>query len=220
MRIRWTGVRLMLAACAIALATTAAASAADQKVRGRLDRIDADDQTVTVKTADGKALPLTVTPRTRLEVDGKPVTLKQFREGQRVRAWINRDAGRDNLVRLTASAASADDVARNAKETLQSIRQYTYENKDEYAAKLRNTLDDLDDRVDELHDRAARAGAEARKELGPELEQLKEKRQAVARRLEKVDSASEAAWTEVRDGLNQAADDFRDAWDKFRSRIK
>lgn len=195
--------------------------AADENmpIRGRIERIDQDNRSVTVKTADGRKVNLTVTDQSKLEMNARPATLKQFREGQRVRARVEKAGTTEKLVHLSGSAASDDDVARNARETLEAIREYGYQQQEEYASKLNDVIDDLDDRIDDLKQRAYEAKGDAKTRYAEEVERLSKKRAVLDERLAKVRSASEEAWGDVRTGVGAAAEDLRNAWDRARARF-
>lgn len=196
------------------------AASTEQTIRGRLGDIDAAQKTVRVNAVQTEPVALSVGPQTVLELNGRPVTLDQFREGQHVRATIEKTGDQTKLIRLSGSTATDDDIAREASQTLQAIKQYSFEQRHEYERKLRGVLDNLDDRIDDLRARAYRAKGEARARYAEEIDRLQARRGELNNRLSRVRSSTAAAWDEVRGGVSAAADELRDAWNRAREQFR
>jgi len=197
--------------------TTGTASAADQAtVRGQINAVDPAARAVTVRTAPGADLSLTADAQTRLAIGGKPVTLDQFRPGQRVRATYEKAGAVNRLVALRTTVPTEADLARDVRAALDSARGYTFAQKDEYQQKLRSVVDDVDDRLDDLQNRAKDATGDARTKLDAQIKNLQQTRDSVEKRLAQAKPAAADAWDEFKAGVGAAADDLHRAVDRLR----
>lgn len=202
---------------AAAAADEPAREARETTLRGKITRLRADEGRLTVRTRAGEEMTFDVRPDTRLSLRGREARLSDFREGQRVRVTYESAGGAHRLVSVAAPAVSLDDVRREAREALESARNYGYERRVEYQKKLEPVLHDLDERIAELKERAAAAGADAKRRMEPQIEELSAKRDAVREKLSRVRDAAPGAWDDVKAGVGKAVDDFQKAFDRLRT---
>jgi hypothetical protein len=210
--------RLTAAALAfIVISPVARAADEPTTIRGSITRADTATGDVAVQTADGKTTILHVTKGTTVEVDGQAAKLADLTAGQRVRMTYRVADGRNEVVTLTARKTTGKDVAREAREALQAAKQYTFQQKAEYEKRLRQVVADLDDRIDDLEQRARESTADARKSLDQQVRDLKQKRAVVSERLEKVKAAGADAWDDLKTGVQKAVEDLQRALDRNKS---
>jgi hypothetical protein len=207
--------RLRHLAVVAVLALGPARAAADETVRGQLAATDPAANRLTVKSGD-RAIDLAVTPQSRLEASGKAVPLAEWKTGQRVRVTYRAVGGANQVVALRPAVTTDDGLRRELSEALAATKDYTYRQKDEYAARVRGVVDDLDDRIDELEAEAKVAGADARRRLEPRLAELRKQRAAVNDRLARVGAATADAWDEIKTGFGNAARELQRALDPKR----
>lgn len=205
------------------LAAAAVAVAADDParegrgtiVRATITRLHADEGRVTVQARGGEEMTFDVRPDTRLRLRGRDARLADFRAGQRVRLVYESTDGGNRLVSLASPAVSLEDVRREAREAFESAKNYTYERKAEYQKKLEPVLHDLDERIADLKERAAAAGAEARRRYARQIDDLSAKRDAVRDKLVRVCDATPEAWEDVKAGVGKAVNEFHKAFDRL-----
>jgi chromosome segregation ATPase len=183
-------------------------------VRGSVTRLDTATGLLHVQTPDGKTQTFHVTKDTAVQIDGHSARLDEILAGQRVRVTYRPAGGRNQVTALTARKTTGQDVAREVREALQAVGQYTYQQKDEYERRLRTVLGDLDDRIDDLQQRAREATADARKRLDPQIRELQQKRSVVTEKLEKVKAAAPGAWDDLKTGIRKAVEDLQRALDE------
>ncbi len=201
-----------LAAVLIAGPALGAARAAETAVvRGTVVKADATAKQVTVRPADGKDVTLAVTAASRLEVGGKPATVAQFKDGQRVRATYAEKGGTKEVVLLKPAVTSDEQLGKEVKQALGAAKSYTFQQKDKYEAELREVADNVDDRIDLLEVEAKDAGAEAKAKIQARIAELRKRRGALEDRLSKVKSATADAWDDVKAGVGAAAADLEKA---------
>jgi ElaB/YqjD/DUF883 family membrane-anchored ribosome-binding protein len=189
-------------------------------VRGQIDSIDAATRQVKVHTNSGADLTLAVDARTRLAIGGKAVPLEQFLPGQRVRATYEKTGGIDRLISMRTAVPTEADLSRDIREALRTARGYTAAQKDKYEDKMREVIDDVDDRIDDLQAQARNAAAEARPAIEGQIKNLKQKRDEFERRLDRAKPAAADAWEDLKTGVGAAADDLQNALDRFREEPK
>jgi Cu/Ag efflux protein CusF len=202
--------RCVLVFAVLVVATSAGTTRAEEAttIRGSVVKVDAAAKHVTVRPADGKDVVVAVTAASRLEAAGKPVTLDQFKNGQRVRVTYAARDGVNEIVRLKPAVTTDEELGREVKQALAAARSYTFEQKDKYEARLRDVADDIDDRIDRLEVEAKDAGAEAKAKLRTRIDDLKKRRGALNGRLAKVQSATADAWDDIKAGVGAAVYDL------------
>src|SRR5437660_769209 len=111
-----------------------------------------------------------------------------------------------------------EDIERQVRETLRTIRAYGFDHKDEYGQKLQTLLDKLDRQMAILKAKAARTGGEARKKYQEQLAELRPLRDKVRARMKKIADATPDAWEDVKTGVSAAVDDLWKSLKKARVR--
>jgi flagellar capping protein FliD len=190
--------------------------------RGKVERVQADQQRLTVKTVDDKTLELRVNDRSKLTRRGEAVTLRQVEPGQRVRVSYRPEAGGNWLIMLAVRPTTTDDVSKEVKEALKAAKDYSYQQKDKYQVRLNEVIDDLDERIDDLQRQAKGAAADLQKQYAGQIETLKAQREVLNQRMAKVRSASAEAWDDIKAGVGEAMEELQrgleKAWSRFRDK--
>ncbi len=112
--------------------------------------------------------------------------------------------------------AATTNALENAKEVAQSAVDYTYDKKDAFAAKASADLESLDQNIKELSDKAANASDNIKADAQVKLQELREKREALGKKMDDVKNATEANWNDAKAAFVQSYDDvkasFKAAW--------
>lgn len=197
---------------AVLLAGPGTARAAETAVvRGSVVKADATAKQITIRPADGKDVTLAAAAASRLEVGGKPATLDQFKDGQRVRATYAEKGGTKEIVLLKPAVTTDEQLGKEVKQALAAAKSYTFQQKDKYEAELREAADGVDDRIDQLEADAKDAGAEAKKKIQARIAELRKRRGALNDRLSKVGAATADAWDEFKAGVGDAGSELEKA---------
>jgi Skp family chaperone for outer membrane proteins len=85
--------------------------------------------------------------------------------------------------------------------------------RDEYAVEMQKKLDELDAKYKDLEKRAAEAKDEAKKKLDDSVKAAKAKRDVAAKKLDELKSASADRWEKIKDGVGNAFDDLKKAFE-------
>ena len=112
----------------------------------------------------------------------------------------------------------------NVKDSMQSAADYTYDKKDAFVAAAGEELNALDQKTKELSDKAASASDSIKADAQIKLQELRDKRAALDKKLDAVKNATEANWNEVKAGFQTAYDDTKDslkqAWQWLTDKLK
>jgi DNA anti-recombination protein RmuC len=92
--------------------------------------------------------------------------------------------------------------------------------KKHYEKNMQERLGKLGKQLDELKAKAAAMTAEAQKDINQDLAKADERRAAASRKLEKIRKESGTTWEKFSTELDQAADDFENAYKKAKERFK
>ncbi len=92
--------------------------------------------------------------------------------------------------------------------------------KDEFVRKMHAQLDRWNAEIDVLAAKARVAEAEARADFEEQLEDLRRERDKARQKLEALDAASEGAWQDLKNGVEQAWDSVTQAVRSATSRFK
>lgn len=87
--------------------------------------------------------------------------------------------------------------------------------KDEYQQKAEDELAQLEQQLAELDRRIDAARGEAKAQLQRALDDLRKKRAVVRQRLDALRSSGEAAWRELREGIDSALEQLRKGLDEM-----
>jgi hypothetical protein len=111
----------------------------------------------------------------------------------------------------SSSGVSLDEVQRQVDQAARTAGEYLAQKKDEYLAKMREELKDLDGTIAEMKEKGQELAGEAKEKWSRELSELEEKRGDLDERLREIAESSDDAWRELAKGLDSAWGDLKDA---------
>ncbi len=205
----------------VSLAALAGACQADQPEpliveHGRITEVKPADHTLTVHTRDGRDLVLHADDSSAIRVHRNKVGLSDLHVGARVRVWYR--PGDHHLVRLNPPV-TLDDVKNDLRDAAETVKGYTYQQREQYQKKMNNVMHELDEQVEELKEKARAGTANARARYDSELADLARQRDALRDRLSRLRAAAPDIWADVKSGVSAAAKDLRDTLDKVKSHM-
>jgi hypothetical protein len=214
--------RIHRACLALAMSLTGAsiAFAADSTVTGRIIQLQPAEGRLTLQTSEGRKLELSLDSRSEVRLNHQDASLSQLKEGTRVRITYEPTDGKNRVISLRDAPVTAEEVQRELREALEAAKAYTFRQKEEYEKRLQPVLQDLDDRIDVLKEKAKGAAKEGRKRYAQAIEELRREREIVRHQLAKARAAAPGAWEEVKAGVGAAWDDLRKAFQRANDRLK
>ena len=95
------------------------------------------------------------------------------------------------------------------------------ETKDSYSKKMKAKFDDLNYKWNiernKLEAKAKQAKVDVKKKFEEQLKTLQDKREKMGQKLEQIDTASEDAWKDIKEGVDSAWQSLNEAIKKARS---
>lgn len=82
-------------------------------------------------------------------------------------------------------------------------------NREEFHAYADKKIDEMYDKIEELEKKRDEATAAAKEKYGEQIEAAKKKRDELKSDLDKLKSASEDSWDELRAAFNESAESFK-----------
>ena len=108
-----------------------------------------------------------------------------------------------------------DRVQTKTADVAQDMRDYTYSQKDEFIAKMRTQLADLNRELDELAAKVEKSSATVRADAQPRIDALRDQTARLNRQLDDASNATESSWdkfkADVRRTHDASEEDFRRA---------
>jgi hypothetical protein len=113
---------------------------------------------------------------------------------------------------------SLEDVKKESKDLIQTLKGYSAAQRDEALARIKVTLDDLDQRINALEARIdtnwEKMDKEARENARTSLQELRKERTDVAEWYGSLKSTSAEAWEQTKKVFADAYKNLNDAWEK------
>ncbi|MDZ7762427.1 MAG: hypothetical protein U5L00_19535 [Desulfovermiculus sp.] len=92
--------------------------------------------------------------------------------------------------------------------------------REEYIQDLKERLDELNNKIDELQLQGKLAEMESKQEYEQHVQKFTAKRDEILDRLQKMRNSSDEAWEDLRKGVDQAWSHLKEAFDQARSHFK
>ena len=117
-----------------------------------------------------------------------------------------------------AAETTDDEIGQEISEAIDAIGDYTVEQRDEALAEAEAVLNDLDARIERQDERFRREWNQmseaAREQAAATLQDLRDKRTALAEWYGSMRHGAVDAWEDIKDGFAAAYEDFKAAWDE------
>lgn len=114
--------------------------------------------------------------------------------------------------------ASAEDVKKKVAETVQAIKSYSVDQRDQAVQKAKVALEDFDARINDLESQLVQRwdqmGQAARQEASSSMASLRKQRNAVAEWYGGLKHGSKQAWEDVKAGFSKSCHDLGGAFNK------
>jgi hypothetical protein len=128
--------------------------------------------------------------------DTNPPTISQNATAMATNAWEKTKEGTTN-------------AWAEIKESLSSTADYSYDKKQEFLTAATNDLAVLDQRIQDVSDRAANASDSVKADAQAKLQDLRAKRAALDQKMDDVRNSTETNWTDVKTAFRTSYDDVK-----------
>ena len=109
-------------------------------------------------------------------------------------------------------AVTSSDVKKEFGEAVQTLKDYTYAQRQEYYRKVTEEINGIDAKIDALKEDIKTKSDEVKESIEERIERLRERQSAARERLEEMMESSENAWNEMKEGMQKALDEVKDAY--------
>ena len=92
--------------------------------------------------------------------------------------------------------------------------------REEYIQNLKDKLDELNSKIDQLQLQGKLAEMESRQDYEQHIQRFTAKRDEILNRLQEMRHSSDEAWEDLRKGIDQAWSHLREAFDQAKSHFK
>jgi hypothetical protein len=110
------------------------------------------------------------------------------------------------------------EVSKEVADAIEAIKNYSADQRDEAVVRAKTLLEDVDARIEQLeariNERREQMSESARNAARAKLEDLRQKRDAVANWYGRMQYSSDRAWEQIKTGLSNAYSDLSNAWEK------
>lgn len=94
------------------------------------------------------------------------------------------------------------------------------QSRNEFIGKMKDQLDDLDEKIEDLKKKGDKLEGEAKKEYENRLHDLREKRREAKRKLDEVQAGGEEKWQQLKDEAEHAWKALGNSFNYFKSHFK
>ena len=113
-------------------------------------------------------------------------------------------------------SAKLDQAKEQTKEAVAAIKDYSYAQREEYAAQMRAQLDQTKHELDDLSIKLESSASAANDDAKARIQQLHQKLDDVSKQLDGVKDSTESNWAQFQAGVNKAYDDLKESFNKAR----
>ncbi len=122
------------------------------------------------------------------------------------------------FAKTASDAASMEEVKKNTKDLIKTLKSYTADQRDEAVEKTKTALDRLDKRIDTLEKQIDqdwdKMSKTTREKTRATLKALRKQRNEVAEWTGRLKNSSADAWDQMKKGFSDAYDTFHTTWEK------
>ena len=119
-----------------------------------------------------------------------------------------------------SARTQSKEVTQKASKTIEAIRSYTVEKKDEALAYVRKVGADVDARIKDLKAQAARQTGEAKARSQALIKELEAKRAEAGKKASDLSRATKASWDKAKDAFAEAYREVAAAYDRAAAEIR
>ena len=115
---------------------------------------------------------------------------------------------------------TSEDLAKESKEAYAAFKAYMVDKKNDAVAHGKELLKKTDAEIDKLQAQADEASGDAKVAYEKEIDNLKEKRAAAAKKLDELGDASADSWDDAKEGFTEAYKALYDAYKEALANFK
>ena len=122
----------------------------------------------------------------------------------------------DQSITSTNVAVKLDQAKKDTQEAVASIKDYTYAQRDEYAAQIHAKLDQIKLDLDALGTKVDQSTFAATEDAKAKIQAMRDQLAKANQKLDGMATTTESGWEDFKAGVKQASDDTKTALDQAR----
>ena len=103
-----------------------------------------------------------------------------------------------------------EDIKQDAKALNQELDEYTFNQKTEYAARMKTQLDEVQAELDQMNAKIEAANEATRAEYRPKVQALRDQLAKLHLQLDKARESDASTWNDVKKGMRSGYQDLKD----------
>lgn len=119
-----------------------------------------------------------------------------------------------------SAKVSADKVKKETVEAVDAAGAYAGEKKEEFQARMKNNLNELDREIEELKKESESKSVEVREAAKRKIQDVQRKRDELNAKYEAFEKSTGKAWTRMKSGMEKAWGEVRAAYGEAKSELK
>jgi hypothetical protein len=120
----------------------------------------------------------------------------------------------------TENGVTSEDVKKETKEAYETAVEYSKQQKEEILRQMQAKLDQYKQNIEKLKIKTELMGQGLKADFDRRIEELQAKQEAAEEKLSELKSSSGKAWSDIKEGLDQAMLDLDQAYVDARSQFK
>ena len=112
-----------------------------------------------------------------------------------------------------AEDVSKEDVKQETKEAYEATKAYTQEQVQALRQATESKLGEYDKKIDQLQEKTAKLGDDAKMKAERQLAELRRKRDAVSEKMKELGASGASAWGQIKSGIDAAMSDLANTYD-------
>lgn len=124
------------------------------------------------------------------------------------------------LAPVAFAKTSGEKVKKETSEAVDAAGAYAGEKKEEFAARMKNNIDQMDREIQDLKRESAAKSAEVREATKRNIAELQVKRDKLNQRYNELEQSSGRAWTRMKSGVEKAWGDVRSAYNEAKTELE
>lgn len=119
-----------------------------------------------------------------------------------------------------APAEKTQQEIEEAAEIVESVTEYTFEKKEEYTAKINEQLLNMDEKIQEIKDKALTMEGEAREAMEQQIDDLTAMYEKASVELANIKEKGAEGWAEAMSSLNTAMEQLKQVYEESKAGIE
>jgi predicted secreted Zn-dependent protease len=119
----------------------------------------------------------------------------------------------------THAKTTAEKVKKETIEAVDAAGTYAGEKKEEFSARMKNNIDQLDREIESLKSESATKSMEVREATKRKIVELQVKRDELSRKYDALEKSTGKAWTTLKTGVERAWGDVRNAYSDAKNEL-